>query len=107
MDANEYQQLAKRTMAKSKDDLQLAVWGLGLAGETGEVVEHIKKKVGHGKPLPAAVIMDELGDVLFYAAAIAEHYGLRLSYIMGHNIAKLKRRYPDGFVEGGGIRDAN
>lgn len=104
MDADEYQELSKRTMAPGKDNLQLAVWGLGLAGEVGEVVELIKKKCGHGKPLPTSVIMDELGDCQFYIVALAEFFGLSISDIMENNVKKLMHRYPDGFTEGGGVR---
>lgn len=38
------------------------------------------------------------------AAALASTLGLRLDDISHANVAKLRARYPDGFVPGGGKR---
>ena len=70
---------------------------LGLAGEAGEVVELLKKVEGHGHPLDLAKLAEELGDLLWYMADVATAYGLDLSTIAALNIAKLGRRYPEGF----------
>lgn len=100
MDMREYQRLAARTMPSSRDpDLDLAVWALGLAGEAGEVVELIKKHVGHGHTLDKTMVAKELGDVLWYVAAVATHQGLDLGAIADANIEKLRKRYPKGFSE--------
>ena len=75
----------------------LAVLGLGLAGESGEVVDHIKKFAGHGHKLDRNKIKDELGDVLWYVSVISDFIGARLSEVASGNINKLKNRYPEGF----------
>ena len=41
--------------------------------------------------------MEELGDVLWYVAGLASHYGLSLDDIMAGNVAKLNARYPNGW----------
>ena len=46
----------------------------GLAGETGEVVEMVKKHQFHGKPLASTSFHMELGDVLWYLNFLAHHH---------------------------------
>ncbi len=70
---------------------------LGLSGETGEVVDAIKKVLFHGKERNDQEIKKELGDVLWYVALIAESLGYSMDEIMEQNIDKLKKRYPEGF----------
>lgn len=95
----EYQQQAARTRdAKQDATTRTLISALGLAGEVGEVVELIKKEFGHGKPRDTGELAKELGDVLWYLADTATNYGLDLGLIAEANIAKLKERYPKGFV---------
>jgi len=42
-------------------------------------------------------MIDELGDILWGVAFAAEVLGVSLSTVAEANIAKLKKRYPDGF----------
>jgi NTP pyrophosphatase (non-canonical NTP hydrolase) len=74
------------------------VWTAGLTGEAGEVSDYLKKVLGHGKPLEVATVKKELGDVLWYVAALAQSFGLSLSEIATANVEKLRARYPDGFT---------
>lgn len=103
MDANEYQKLAARTLIDRPDfeisdrDI-MTVWdAIGLAGEAGEVAEHIKKGVFHQHGIDSEKLSKEIGDVLWYAAALCTTLGLDLSEIMQANIEKLKHRYPNGY----------
>lgn len=98
MDFDEYQELSARTRANDLDGkTALAVAALGLAGETGEVADLIKKFLGHGHNLDRAKLSAELGDVLFYIAWLCSMFDLGLSDVAYENIAKLAARYPDGF----------
>jgi NTP pyrophosphatase (non-canonical NTP hydrolase) len=98
MTFNDYQKAAARTAAMTKDPaLVLAVFGLGLAGEAGEVIDHLKKHVGHDHELDREKVAKELGDVLWYVAAIATSLGLELDQVVAANVEKLRKRYPDGF----------
>ena len=92
---NRYQLEALRTLGSSN----LAILGLGVAGEAGEVADTIKKELGHGhgRDLTRPKVAKELGDVLWYIACLANEYGYSLSEIATMNIDKLKARYPDGF----------
>ena len=70
---------------------------MGLAGETGELVDMLKKWVGHGHELDLGEVEKELGDILWYVAEIATILDLRLAQIAEKNEAKLSARYPEGF----------
>ena len=100
MTLDEYQDAARRTLNVDwslKD--QQANAALGLAGEAGEVADLYKKILYHGHQVPALTIVDELGDVLWYLAAVASLEGLSLGDIAAANIAKLRVRYPNGFSQ--------
>lgn len=77
---------------------------LGLAGEVGEVVELIKKDRFQSQPLDRAELCLELGDVLWYLTNMAAGFGLTLENVANANRDKLRKRYPDGFKPGGGVR---
>lgn len=104
--ANAYQTLAVRTANRTTGDQAelLTNWALGIGGESGEVLEHVKKYAFHGNALDRDALAKELGDLLWYIAVMADDLGVMLGEVMDKNIAKLKARYPEGFVEGGGIR---
>src|SRR5579859_250110 len=103
MDANEYQKLAARTLidrpdfALSDADIMLIWSAVGLAGESGEVADLVKKGILHQHGLDRARLEKELGDVLWYVAALCTQLGLGLDDVMQTNIDKLLKRYPDGF----------
>ena len=94
MRADEYQAAVIRTM---NGEGGIPNWAMGLAGEAGEAVDLLKKHVYHGHPLDPLVVEKELGDVLWYVAALCVELDLSLSEVMEANVAKLRARYPDGF----------
>jgi NTP pyrophosphatase (non-canonical NTP hydrolase) len=96
-DLDEFQTLAMRTAGDNKDDRWLAEKMLGLAEEVGEVTGLVKKAEYHARAMDRDALRKELGDVMWYVAAIAEWYGFTLSEIATANIEKLRKRYPDGF----------
>ena len=104
MDAKTFQELAARTLLTKPDcnlsdnDIMLIWNAIGLAGESGEVCENIKKSIFHQHGLNKEKLAEELGDVLWYAAALATRAGLDLNTIMEQNINKLKQRYPNGYT---------
>ena len=99
MDLNEYQRAALRTAAAFGTEARLLNAILGLAGETGEVAELLKKHQFHGHTLDRQRVLDELGDVLWYIALAADALDSTLEEIGQRNVAKLLRRYPMGFSE--------
>ena len=95
-----YQEMAQRT---ARTDMffrdRLAVAALGLVGEAAEVSERVKKHLGHGHDLDALAVLEELGDVLWYVAEMTTLVGAEMGVLAGMNLAKLRKRYPDGFTE--------
>jgi NTP pyrophosphatase (non-canonical NTP hydrolase) len=67
------------------------VAAMGLAGETGEVMELLKKHWRDGKH-PGEDLLLELGDVLHYLTVLAHAYGWVLGDLMEANVAKLVAR---------------
>jgi NTP pyrophosphatase (non-canonical NTP hydrolase) len=97
MNLDEYQSLAARTLGPRTPEQQLANAALGLTGEAGEVAEHVKKHLFHATPLDRDAVVKELGDCLWYVAAMCTALGISMDHVGTANIEKLRRRYPDGF----------
>ena len=97
MTFKEYQEAAERTARKVPAAERFTNFGMGLAGETGEVIDYLKKVCFHEHPLDTTKLAEELGDVLWYVATLATTAGLDLDQIAEQNIAKLRARYPNGF----------
>ena len=74
----------------------LAVFALGLGGESGEVLDIIKKSIRDEHPIDLEHLKEELGDVLWYVANIASATGIDLNDILKFNIDKLTKRYSLG-----------
>ncbi len=97
-DLNAYQQETLRTAnLKGAGIAQVCNFAMGIAGEAGEVVDYVKKVAFQGKPLDVEKLKEELGDVLWYTAALAAKFDIKLDAIAMQNIEKLKKRYPEGF----------
>lgn len=103
MNANDYQILASRTLIdrpgfEIADRDMMLIWNaLGLAGEAGEVCEHIKKGVLHQHGIDEAKLVKEIGDCCWYLAALCTKLGVDLGDVMQANIDKLMTRYPNGY----------
>lgn len=98
MDGYDYQKLAMRTAPKNLSRTELMVnSALGLAGESGEYSDLIKKHLYQGHELDVMHLAKELGDILWYVAMGCEALGVSMSDVMQMNIDKLAKRYPDGF----------
>ena len=79
---------------------------LGLAGESGEIAEKIKKALrddaGKMSDERRAALRKELGDVLWYVAAMCSELGLTLSDVAQANLDKLAKRQETGRLHGSG-----
>ena len=79
----------------TQDVLMNAV--MGLCGESGEVIDLVKKHLYQGHVLNTEKLIKELGDIAWYLAEAAHALGTDLDVIFDENIAKIKTRYPEGF----------
>tara|TARA_R110001632_G_scaffold38349_1_gene96606 strand:+ start:410 stop:778 length:369 start_codon:yes stop_codon:yes gene_type:complete len=75
---------------------------LGLVGEAGEVAEKIKKLLRDNTRFTGEDIIKELGDVVFYATALANYFNSDLQGILDKNIEKLDSRELRGVIKGSG-----
>jgi len=83
---------------------------LGLAGESGEVAEKIKKLWRNDGHTSAAQLSDEkkrelvkeLGDVLWYVNAMCRELGVPLEDVAAQNAAKLGDRAARGVIHSEG-----
>lgn len=94
-----YQDLAMSTRLETADEVYAM---LGLSGEVGELHGYIAKVIRDDTDIDREHIKKELGDILWFIAAIAHDQGLRLSEIADTNINKLKKRKAAGTLQGSG-----
>ncbi|PGT79483.1 nucleotide pyrophosphohydrolase [Bacillus cereus] len=106
---DQYQEAALRTWNTNNDfGGRVLNAALGLTGEAGEVADVVKKAIFHGHGFDPAhcprevegnthKIALELGDILYYLSIMSHEMGYTLEDIAQMNIAKLAKRYPDGF----------
>ena len=99
----------KDTLEKLKPLVKLVALGYlvaGLAGETGEVCEKIKKMIrdsgGVISPEVRAAIAKELGDQCWYQSMLATELGIDMDEVLRENLAKLKSRKDRGVLGGSG-----
>ena len=104
-DFNAYQRSASRT-AIYPDEHRILYPALGLAGEAGEVANKVKKLIRDGpdgRPDDwREQIASEIGDVLWYCAALATDLNLTLGMIAAQNEKKLSARKQAGTLGGSG-----
>jgi NTP pyrophosphatase (non-canonical NTP hydrolase) len=99
MNLKEYQEACKRTAKEfATPETEIATWGLGIAGEAGDVASCIKKVFAHKNEAIKQGLRENLGDMLWYAAMICNFFDWNLEEVLNENIEKLKKRYPEGFT---------
>lgn len=98
MELNIYMEKAQRTSNKNLSQKDHLLNGLlGLAGETGECCDIVKKSLFQDHREYEEKLMDELGDIMWYVAETAAAIGFTLDQVAEHNLQKLRSRYPEGF----------
>lgn len=103
---NGYQQATAQT-AKYPPEQALEYLSLGIASEAGEVAGKMKKWIRDGDSKMTReewvqAMSSEIGDVLWYAARLADELGLSLSQIAEDNMDKLLDRKARGVIGGSG-----
>ena len=78
---------------------RLTTAGVGLAAESGEFLEIVKKMLFQGKPWNddnREHLIIELGDVMWYVMQACKALDVSLDDVIAGNVEKLKKRYPGG-----------
>mgnify|MGYP003152859201 CR=1 FL=1 len=105
VDFNSYQRSASST-AIYPDQHKIIYPALGMAGEAGEVANKVKKLIRDGPENRPETwredIASEIGDVLWYCAALASDLNLSLGMIAAQNLIKLDKRKDKGTLGGSG-----
>ena len=81
---------------------RLTTAGVGLAAESGEFLEIVKKILFQGKPWNDANrehLIIELGDIMWYVAQATQALGVSFEDVIATNVKKLEKRYPGGSFE--------
>ena len=101
-DLDMYQKVAKTTAIYPRE--QAIIYpSLGLTGEAGEVANKVKKIIRDGtNQNTIQEISNEIGDVLWYVALLADDIGCKLSDIANDNLLKLANRMKNGTLHGSG-----
>ena len=106
MDFNEYQDKCSQTAVYPNRLNNYIYPTLGLNGEAGEVAEKIKKiirdKNGIINDDSREEIKKEIGDVLWYVAALCDELKLSMEDVAISNIKKLTNRLKRNKVKGEG-----
>lgn len=74
---------------------------LGISGETGELLDAVKKSVIYRKPLDLQNVIEEMGDIEFYMEGLRQSLGITRDQTLEANTAKLLKRYPHGIYTNG------
>lgn len=105
MTFNEYQTKAAVT-AIYPESAKYIYPTLGLCGESGEVAEKVKKVIRDANGVfteeKKAEIVKEVGDVLWYIAALLTDLGVSMDDAATGNIDKLYSRKERGVLNGNG-----
>ena len=115
METRTYEKLAMSLKKKERDfgldialgktmyDYDVLFAAMGISGEAGELLDAIKKQIFHNRWENnnefIDKIADELGDVLWYCAAMCDAMGVTMETVMLLNLEKLNKRYTEGYSD--------
>ena len=100
LDMDKYQQQAATTAIY--DQKHAIIYpALGLAAEAGEVANKVKKILRDGN-FNREAIADEVGDCLWYIAALCRDLNVDMKELAKNNLRKLHDRKLRGVIQGSG-----
>lgn len=104
---NEFSNMV-RALAKPGQDIifsltparaHLLHMAVGVSGEAGELLDNVKKYVVYNKPFDIVNMTEEMGDIEFYLEGIRQVTGITREQTIEANIAKLGKRYSQGYSD--------
>lgn len=72
---------------------------MGVASESGELLDMFKAALFYGKDFDKVNLVEEIGDILWFAQLALNQLDLTLEDAIKGNRAKLNARYAEGFSE--------
>jgi NTP pyrophosphatase (non-canonical NTP hydrolase) len=101
MEFKNYQEGTTKTFKPHRElttkEAEILDWAIGLPGEVGEVSELIKHNIFHNEPIDKMKLAKEIGDVLWYVAALCKSYDIPMDACAALNLAKLEHRHGGSF----------
>ena len=88
-ESNDFSAIGDRV--KDEGTLRLLHGAIGLTTEAGEFIDALKKHIFYGKELDRVNLAEEMGDMFWYLAIVADELGIDFESVMATNIKKLKR----------------
>ena len=105
MDLKEYRKECLRTATFTGTSTEIVCnMCLGIAGESGEIIDYLKKVGFHGHIFEKEKLTNEIGDLMWYVTVLADYFGIDMQDVLKANIEKLRIRYPNGFSESDSIK---
>lgn len=80
---------------------------VGLAGESAEILDHMKKLWVYDRPFEREKVIEEMGDTFHYFTMLMIKMNVTLHDVMANNVTKLRKRYPNGFSKADAIARAD
>ena len=99
MNINQYQYEARKTRLPTANKEYVV---LGLAGEVGEVYSLLAKSIRDEKSLDVVALKKEIGDCVWFLAALADDFGFTLGDVLEMNLTKLNKRQKNNTLMGSG-----
>lgn len=103
---DDYQQRAQRTAIYPNRGKNFIYPTLGFVGEAGELADKVKKTFrdseGWMSEEVRQAILNEIGDVLWYMAALCTELKTSISDVARQNLEKLESRQKRGVIPGSG-----
>ena len=72
---------------------------MGMATESGEFLDQLKRHIFYGKEIDVTNIVEEIGDSTWYERIGLDAIDVELLEAIQLNVSKLKARFPDKFTE--------
>lgn len=90
----EFQSFVREKTIKGMDTKSIQQMALmGLAGETGELIDEMKKHYFYDKPKNINNLKEEAGDILHYILMLLNTENIPVEEIIQLNIDKISKRY--------------
>ena len=98
MNFQTYREQRKRTETWiGNADEKLCMLCMGLAGESGEIIDYLKKMLFHKHPFDKEKLIKEMGDMMWYFVGLLDFFKIDIEDVFNKNIKKLQQRYPNGW----------
>lgn len=103
IDWNDYQQFTRKCVVYDHD-VELSYLETGFVGELGELYSALAKarRGDYDDTELKERVKGELGDLLWFIARFADHYGIDLASVVKHNHEKLSVRMARNKIRGDG-----